>query len=36
MREGAQKIGGQIKIWEQHYAGTEIEVTIPTSGDVNL
>jgi signal transduction histidine kinase/ligand-binding sensor domain-containing protein len=29
MRERAQKIGGQLKIWSQEGAGTEIELTIP-------
>ena len=29
MRERAQKIGGQIKIWSNNDAGTEVEVTIP-------
>jgi signal transduction histidine kinase len=29
MRERAQKIGGQLKIWSQEGAGTEIELTVP-------
>jgi signal transduction histidine kinase len=29
MRERAEKIGGQIKIWSGPNSGTEIEVTIP-------
>jgi signal transduction histidine kinase len=29
MRERAEKIGGQIKIWSAPNSGTEIEVTIP-------
>ena len=31
MRERAQKIGGQLKIWSQEGAGTEIELAIPAS-----
>jgi signal transduction histidine kinase len=31
MRERAQKIGSQIKIWSQDGAGTEIELTIPAA-----
>jgi signal transduction histidine kinase len=31
MRERAQKIGGQLKIWSQDGAGTEIELTIPAA-----
>jgi signal transduction histidine kinase len=29
MRERAQKIGGQLKIWSNPVAGTEVELTIP-------
>jgi signal transduction histidine kinase len=29
MRERAQKIGGELKIWSQEGAGTEIELSIP-------
>ncbi len=31
MRERTQKIGGQLKIWSQEAAGTEIELTIPAA-----
>ncbi|WP_263415415.1 sensor histidine kinase [Terriglobus albidus] len=31
MRERTQKIGGQLKIWSQESAGTEIELTIPAA-----
>jgi signal transduction histidine kinase len=31
MRERAQKIGGQLKIWSLDGAGTEIELTIPAA-----
>jgi signal transduction histidine kinase len=31
MRERAQKIGGQLKIWSQDGAGTEIELTVPAA-----
>lgn len=31
MRERTQKIGGQLKIWSQGGAGTEIELTIPAA-----
>jgi signal transduction histidine kinase len=31
MRERTQKIGGQLKIWSQVGAGTEVELTIPAS-----
>jgi signal transduction histidine kinase len=29
MRERSQKIGGQLRIWSQEGAGTEIELTVP-------
>ena len=29
MRERAQKIGGQMRIWSNNDAGTEVEVTVP-------
>ena len=31
MRERTQKIGGQLKIWSQEGAGTEVELAIPAS-----
>jgi signal transduction histidine kinase len=31
MRERTQKIGGQLKIWSQESAGTEIELTVPAA-----
>jgi signal transduction histidine kinase/ligand-binding sensor domain-containing protein len=31
MRERAQKVGGQLKIWSQVGAGTEIELTVPAT-----
>lgn len=31
MRERTKKIGGQLKIWSQEGAGTEIEVTVPAA-----
>jgi signal transduction histidine kinase len=31
MRERTQKIGGQLKIWSQEGAGTEIELAIPAA-----
>jgi signal transduction histidine kinase/ligand-binding sensor domain-containing protein len=29
MRERAQRIGGQLEVWSEHKAGTEIELTVP-------
>jgi len=29
MRERAQKIGGQLKLWSRPETGTEVELTIP-------
>jgi signal transduction histidine kinase len=31
MRERATRIGGQLEVWSEHNAGTEIELTIPGS-----
>jgi signal transduction histidine kinase len=31
MRERAQRIGGQLEVWSQHKAGTEIEFSVPGS-----
>jgi len=31
MRERAKAIGGQLEIWSEHGAGTEVELTIPAS-----
>jgi len=31
MRERAQRVGGQLDVWSEHKAGTEIELTIPGS-----
>jgi signal transduction histidine kinase/ligand-binding sensor domain-containing protein len=31
IRERAQHIGGQLEVWSEHGAGTEVELTIPAS-----
>jgi len=31
MRERAQRIGGQLEVWSEQGAGTEVELTIPAS-----
>jgi signal transduction histidine kinase/ligand-binding sensor domain-containing protein len=31
MRERARKIGGQLEVWSEHRAGTEVEFTVPAS-----
>ena len=31
MRERAKRIGGQLEVWSEHGAGTEMELTIPAS-----
>jgi len=31
MREGAKAIGGQLEVWSEHGAGTEVQLTIPAS-----
>jgi ligand-binding sensor domain-containing protein/signal transduction histidine kinase len=31
MRERAQRIGGQLDVWSEHKAGTEVELTVPGS-----
>ena len=31
MRERAKAIGGQLEVWSEHGAGTEVELTIPAS-----
>jgi ligand-binding sensor domain-containing protein/signal transduction histidine kinase len=31
MRERAQGVGGQLEVWSEHGAGTEIELTVPAS-----
>ena len=31
MRERAKSIGGQLEVWSEHGAGTEVELTIPAS-----
>ena len=31
MRERAQSIGGQLEVWSEQGAGTEVELTIPAS-----
>jgi len=31
MRERAKGIGGQLEVWSEHGAGTEVELTIPAS-----
>jgi ligand-binding sensor domain-containing protein/signal transduction histidine kinase len=31
MRERAKRIGGQLEVWTEHNAGTEIELTVPGS-----
>ncbi len=31
MRERAQKIGGQLKLWSHENAGTEVELAIPVA-----
>jgi signal transduction histidine kinase/ligand-binding sensor domain-containing protein len=31
MRERAERIGGQLEVWSEHKAGTEIELTVPGS-----
>jgi signal transduction histidine kinase len=31
MRERAKRIGGQLEVWSEHKAGTEVELTVPGS-----
>ncbi|HUI81289.1 MAG TPA: two-component regulator propeller domain-containing protein, partial [Bryobacteraceae bacterium] len=31
MRERSKRIGGQLEVWSEHGAGTEVELTIPAS-----
>ena len=31
MRERAKRIGGQLEVWSEHGAGTEVELTVPAS-----
>ncbi|HYZ87003.1 MAG TPA: two-component regulator propeller domain-containing protein [Bryobacteraceae bacterium] len=31
MRERAKRIGGQLELWSEHGAGTEVELTVPSS-----
>ena len=31
MRERAKRIGGQLDVWSEHNAGTEVELTVPAS-----
>jgi len=31
MRERAKQIGGELEVWSEHAAGTEIELTVPAS-----
>jgi signal transduction histidine kinase len=32
MRERAKSIGGQLEVWSEHGAGTEVELTVPAPG----
>ena len=31
MRERTKRIGGQLEVWSEHGAGTEMELTIPAT-----
>lgn len=31
MRERAKRLGGQLEVWSEHQAGTEVELTVPAS-----
>jgi signal transduction histidine kinase len=31
MRERAKRLGGQLEVWSEHRAGTEVELTVPAS-----
>jgi len=31
MRERAKHIGGELEVWSEHGAGTEIELSVPAS-----
>jgi signal transduction histidine kinase len=31
MRERAHRLGGQLEVWSEHNAGTEVELIVPGS-----